>query len=97
MESLSLNPREPSALSFMLQTCWKLFFPYLSNLEIGRLDSALTDRNLRKLYFNQVSDFYLTNTIYARAEFDWIIVRNISLTICRLDFDLDIEGILSML
>ena len=94
MESLSLNPREPSALSFILQTCWKLFFPYLSNVEIGRLDSALSDRNLRKLYLDQVSDFYLTNPIYARAELDWIILRNIPLTICRLDFALDLEGIL---
>ena len=82
---------KPTALSFMLQTCWNLFFPYLSNLEIGRLDSALTDRSLRILYLDQVNDFYLVNKIYSEEEFEWILLRNIALTKCHLGFDIDID------
>ena len=53
---------KPLALDFLLRNCWELFFPYLSNLEIGLIDSSLTDIPLRKVYLNKVSDFYLVNT-----------------------------------
>lgn len=89
---LATNTPKPTSLSFMLQTCWKLFFPYLSNLEIGKLDSALTDRNLRELYLDQVSDFYLSNEIYTEEELEWIIIRNISLTKCHLGFNVETTG-----
>lgn len=89
---LATNTPKPTSLSFMLQTCWKLFFPYLSNLEIGKLDPALTDRNLRELYLDQVSDFYLSNEIYTEEELEWIIIRNISLTKCHLGFNVETTG-----
>ena len=76
MNSNSSHKSDPSALSFMLQT-WKLFYPYLSNRDIGKLDSALTEISLRKMFLTKVSDFYLVNKIYSKKELDWILTRNI--------------------
>ena len=70
----------------LLGSCWDLFYPYLMNENIGQIDSALTEKCLRKLYLNQVSKFYLTNSILLEDELKWIIKRGISLTVCRLNF-----------
>ena len=78
---------KPSALDFLLRNCWELFFPYLSNQEIGKIDLVLTDIKLRRIYLNKVSDFYLTNKIYSFKELQWIFARNMSLTKCHLDFN----------
>ena len=86
MNSNSSHKSDPSALSFMLQT-WKLFYPYLSNRDIGKLDSALTEISLRKMFLTKVSDFYLVNKIYSKKELDWILTRNILWTKCHLAFD----------
>ena len=65
---------------------WDLFFPYLSNREIGKFDSALSEKSLRVTYFKQVSKFYLVNQINTTAEIEWILKRGIDLTVCRLAF-----------
>ena len=46
-------------LFLLLETCWDLFYPYLSKENIGKIDIAWTEKSLRGLYFNQVSKFYL--------------------------------------
>ena len=73
-------------LSFIFQSCWDIFLPFLSNLEIGKLDLILTDLTLRKLYFSLVNEFYLTNKIYDYKELDWVLNKNISLSKCHCEF-----------
>ena len=70
----------------LLGSCWDPFYPYLMNENIGRIDSALTEKSLRKLFLNQMSKFYLTNSILLEDELKWIIKRGIELSVCRLDF-----------
>ena len=77
---------KPSILRYIFQSCWDVFLPYLSNLEIGKLDLIITDVTLRKLYFTLVNEFYLGNKIYDYKELDWILIKNISLTKCHLEF-----------
>ena len=74
-------------LTALLESCWDIFFPYLLNEDIGKLDSALTDKSLRKIYAKHLSKFYLINNIYSPSELEWIIKRGIDLTVCLLDFD----------
>ena len=83
---------KPSSLDFLLRNCWEIFFPYLSNLEIGLIDSVLTDIPLRKVYLKKVSDFYVVNKIYSFKELKWILNRNLPLVKCHMHFDRDIEG-----
>ena len=75
-----------SIFRYLFQSCWDVFLPYLSNLEIGKLDLILTDISLRKLYFSLVNEFYLTNKIYDFKELDWILNKHVSLTKCHLEF-----------
>ena len=70
----------------LLESCWDLFYPYLSNEDIGKIDSALTEKNLRELYIKQVRKFYLSYNIYSVDELEWIMKRGINLTVCRLEF-----------
>ena len=77
-----------SSLSFAIHNCSKLFFPYLSNQDISKLDLALTDINLRKEFFKGVSEFYLVNNIYSIEELKWIVIKNVNMIKCHLDFDL---------
>ena len=86
---------KPSALNFLLRNCWELFVPYLSNQEIGKIDSSIIDIKLRKLFFIKVSDFYLVNKIYSLKELKWILKRNITLTKCHLDFEGNIHAYLA--
>ena len=96
MESLGINlldsmidenlSKGRQAFMVLLGPCWDLFYPYLSNEDIGKIDSVLTEKNLRELYFKQASKFYLTNSIYSVVELEWIIMRGIGLTVCRLAF-----------
>ena len=79
---------KPSILRFIFESCWDVFLPFLSNLEIGKFDLIITDVSLRKLYFTIVNEFYLNNKIYDYKELDWILNNNISLTKCHLDFRL---------
>lgn len=88
MEKGNSNTSKQSALNIMLETCWEGFFPYLSNREIGKLDSALINFSLRKVFLSKVKDFYLVNKIYTRKELLWILSRNISLTKCHLEFEI---------
>ena len=85
------NAKE-SILRFIFQSCWDVFLPYLSNVEIGKLDLIITDVSLRKLYFSFVKEFYLTNKIYDYKELDWILTKNISLTKCHLAFNFHFSG-----
>ena len=78
--------KSPSILKYLFESCWDVFLPNLSNLEISKLDLIITDIPLRKLYFSLVDQFYLTNKIYDYKEFDWILSKNISLTKCYLEF-----------
>ena len=73
--------------TLLLDSCWVLFYLYLSNEDICKIDSALTEKSLRELYINQVSKFYSVNNIYSVGELEWIMKRGIDLTVCRLDFD----------
>ena len=79
---------KPSILSFIFQSCWDVLLPYLSNLEIGKLDLVLTDISLRNIYFSLINEFYSTNNIYDFKELDWIISKHVSLTKCQLEFPL---------
>ena len=42
----------------LLESCWDHFYPYLSNEDIGKIDSALTEKSLREIYIKQVKKFY---------------------------------------
>ena len=85
-KSICLNRQ---VLFLLLETCWDLFYPYLSKENIGKIDIALTEKSLRGLYFNQVSKFYLINRISSVEELEWIMKRGISLTKCNLYFEHD--------
>lgn len=71
----------------LLESAWEHFFVYLSNEEIGKIDSALTEKSLRGLYFKQVGKFYLIRSILSSAELEWILKREIDLVVCHLEFD----------
>ena len=73
--------------TLLLESCWDLFYPYLSNEDICKIDSALTERRLREIYCKQVSKFYLVTSINSVDELEWILKRGIDLTVCRLVFD----------
>ena len=88
MENDNLIAPKPSALDFLLRNCWELFYHYLTNLEIGKLDSALTNFSLRIIFLSKVMDFYLVNKIYAKGEIEWILARHITLTKCHLEFEI---------
>lgn len=86
MEEENFTSTKPSALDFAVRNCWELFYPYLSNQDIGKLDNVLTDKSLRNIYLSKVKDFYLVNKIFSRKELEWILARHISLTKCHLEF-----------
>ena len=73
-------------LKLVLQSCGDLFFTYLTNREIGKLDSAISDINLRKFYLKEAELFYLSNQIQSMYELKWVMMRGIILTKCHLDF-----------
>ena len=50
----SMNKKK-LVLMILLGSCWDLFYPYSMNEHIGKIDTALTEKGLRKLYLNQVS------------------------------------------
>ena len=75
------------AFILLLESCWDIFYLFLSNEDIGKIDSALTEKSLREIYFIQVSKFYSTTNIYSVCELEWIMKREIDLTVCRLDFN----------
>ena len=85
-----------SILKFIFETCWNIFLPYLTNLEIGKLDLILTDVLLRKLYFSMANDFYTNNKIYDYKELDWILTKHITLTKCHLEFEFKGKALLSL-
>lgn len=84
-----VRPEDKSrqVLQLLMEPCWDLFYCCLSNEDIGRIDSALTEKGLRKLYLDKVGEFYIENNILSAAELKWIMKRDISLTVCRLDFE----------
>ena len=74
------------ALIVLLESSWDLFFPYLCNTDLGKLDSAFTDKSLRELYFSQLNKFYLLREITSLLELEWIMKRDIVLVKYLLDF-----------
>ena len=62
------------------------FFLYFTNAELGKLDIAISEVSLRKIFIKRVGLYYNHNPIISRSEFDWILSRNISLTKCKFDF-----------
>ena len=76
-----------SAFLLHLELCWDHLYPYLSNNDLCKLDSALTEKRLRRSYFRQLERFYTVNSIFSDHELEWIIKRDIRLTVCRLEFD----------
>lgn len=81
-----VNTAKSSALDYILRNCWEDFFSYLSNQEIGKLDSAFTEVPLREVFLDKVSDFYLANKIYSHKELEWILARNVPLVKCHMAF-----------
>ena len=79
--------KSQQVLLLLLEACWDLFFPYLSQQDIGKLDTALTDKSLRKMYFTRLNKFCDTYSIDSPIELEWVMKRGIDLTICYLDFD----------
>lgn len=73
----------------LLQSLDGLFFSYLTNRELGKLDITISDKNLRKLYHQYASIFYLNNQVQSLDELKWIMTRRIVLTKCYLDFEFD--------
>ena len=86
--SQNKSQAKSSLLRFIFESVWDVFLPYLSNLEIGKLDLILTDKSLRKLYFSFVNEFYLTNQIYGYKELDWILAKKVALTKCHLAYEI---------
>ena len=76
-------------LKLLLQSFNGLFFSYLTNRELGLLDTIITDVNLRQIYFKQAERFYLCNKIQSLDELNWILKRNINITKCHFDFDFE--------
>ena len=70
----------------LLGACWDYLFPYLMNEDICKLDSALTEKSLRRLYTYQASKFYLVSNVLSTHELEWILKRGIDLTVCRFHF-----------
>ena len=76
-------------LKLLLQSCNHLFFSYLTNRELGLLDTLISDVNLRQIYWKQAERFYLCNKIQSLEELNWILKRNIHITKCYLDFEFE--------
>ena len=76
-------------MKLLLQLCCDIFFPYLTNRELGLLDRIITDLSLRKLYLQQAGQFYLTNKFQTLAELKWVMKRELIITKCHLDFDFE--------
>ena len=76
-------------IKLLLQSCGDIFFPYLTNRELGVLDRIITDISLRKLYFQQAGKFYLTNKFQSLDELDWVMKRSFIMTKCHLDFEFE--------
>ena len=64
----------------------------MSNDDICKIDSALTEKSLREIYFRQASKFYSINNIYSLVELELIMKRGIDLTTCRLELGLMYQG-----
>ena len=76
-----------SAFLLQLDFCWEHLFPYLSNNDICKLDSALTQKILRETYLKRLRKFYKIGSIYSIQELEWIMKRGARLAVCRLEFD----------
>ena len=84
--------KSQQVFTMLLESFWNLFYPCLSNNDIGKIDSALTEKSLREIYLKQLNKFYLLNNIFSPAELEWIMKRGIDLTKCRLEFGFVCEG-----
>ena len=73
----------------LLESSNELFFSYLTNREVGVLDRVITNVDLRRIYFREAAHFYLNNKIQSLAELKWILKRNIHITKCHMDFELE--------
>lgn len=62
-------------LKLLLQSLDGLFYSYLTNRELGKLDSAISDIDLRRIYFKEAGTFYLIYAFESWAELKWIIKR----------------------
>ena len=76
-------------IKLLLQSCSDLFFPYLTNRELGLLDRIITDIILRKIFFQQAGQFYLNNKIKSLDELNWVMKRELRITRCHIDFDFE--------
>ena len=57
-------------IKLLLQSCNDLFFSYLTNRELGVLDIVISDINLRFVYLEQATRFYLYNKVQSLGELD---------------------------
>ena len=81
---------DQTMLQFLFQPsslCKDYLISYLNNSDIIRLDSAICNIALRKMFHKQVGLFYEKNDILSAEELEWILKRNIPLTICRVKRD----------
>ena len=77
---------DQTMLHFLFQPsslCRDYLTPYLNNNDIVRLDTAICNIALRKMFHRQVGLFYDKNEILSAEELEWILKRNIPLTTCR--------------
>ena len=89
MATLNDDKSSYKVIKLLLQSCRDIFFPYLTNRELGLLDRIITDINLRKLFFQQAGQFYLTNKFQSLDELDWVMKRSFIVTKCHLDFEFE--------
>ena len=62
------------------------FLLYFNNIDIAKLDIAISEIKLRKAFNQKVGCFYDHYSILCLPEFDRILNRNISITKCKVDF-----------
>ena len=89
MATVNDNNSSYKVIKLLLQSCSDIFFPYLTNRELGLLDRIITDICLRKLFFQQAGHFYITNKIKSLDELTWVMKRELIITKCHLDFDFE--------
>ena len=67
-------------LTLLLQSFKDIFFPYLTNRDLGKLDMAINDVNLRHIFTNEIRLFYSSNNIESLDELMWIVKRKVPLS-----------------
>ena len=73
---LALQPSH-SGISF------EVFLLYFSNKDIGKLDLAISETNLRDAFHQRLGSFYNKNEITFMNELKLVAKRNIAIKVCK--------------